>query len=114
MILAGLAVLVVALAPLFELITGTHLHLPDIRATYSTRRGLALAGIALIAAGIYLSSLANRRFGLRIQTSDKSFTWKPPLFVVDKPSRFRVASALKDMLQTCQQAGLRVFDGHQH
>ena len=114
MILVGLAILVLLLAPLFELITGIHLGLPDIRGTYWTRRHLGVDGILLIAGGIYLSILAKYRFGLRIQTCDKSFTWKPPLFVVDKPSRIHIAFTLKHMLQTCQQAGLRVFDGHQN
>jgi len=114
MILAGLVILVLVLAPLFELITGTHLGLPDIRATMRRRRLLGCDGILLIAGGIYLFYMAKGRFGLRIQTCDKSFTWKPPLFVVDKPSRIHIAFVLKDMLQTCQQAGLRVLDGHQH
>jgi hypothetical protein len=114
MILAGLAILVVLLAPFFELATGIHVGLPEIRVYNSTKRGFAWDGIFLIAAGIYLSSVAKDRFGLRIETSNKSFTWKPPLFVVDKPARIRIAITLKDMLDSCQQAGLRVIDAHQH
>jgi hypothetical protein len=113
MILAGLGILVSVFASWFELVTGILLHLPDVH-DRDLKEDLYFTAIALVAGGIYLSILAKDRFGLRIQTFNKSFTWKPPLFVVDKPSRFRVALALKDMLQTCQQAGLRVFDGHQN
>jgi hypothetical protein len=113
MILAGLAILVVVLAPLFELITGIRLHLLDVRTTYNLRHLLIGLAVAPIYVGIHLSILAKGRFGLRIKTSDKSFTWKPPL-LFDKPSRIRIALTLKDMLDSCQQAGLRVFDAHQH
>jgi hypothetical protein len=112
MILAGLVILVLVFASWFELVTGIHLLLPDVHDRY-VKEDLYWGGILLIAGGINLSILAKDRFGLRIQTFNKSFTWRPPLFVADKPSRFRVAVALKDMLDSCQQAGLRVFDGHQ-
>jgi len=69
--------------------------------------------LALVVGGILLPFVARGRFGLRIETSAKSFLWKPPL-VVDKPSRNLISTTLNDMLQTCQQAGLRVLDGHQH
>lgn len=68
--------------------------------------------IALVVGGILLPIIARGRFGLRIETSAKSFTWKPPL-VVDKPSRTQIATTLSEMLETCQQAGLRVLDGLQ-
>lgn len=113
MILAGLVILVVLLAPFFELITGISLHLLDVRTTHDLRHLLIGLAFAPIFGGIYLSSVANRRFGLRVQTSNKSFTWKPPL-LFDKPARIHVATALKDMLDSCQQAGLRILDEHQH
>jgi hypothetical protein len=102
MILAGLAMIV----------GGIHLHLTERRAYTPTKRLLGELGIALIIGGIYLALEGKDRFGLRIQTSDKSFTWRPPL-LFDKPARIHIATALKDMLDSCHQAGLRVFDGHQ-
>jgi hypothetical protein len=113
MILAGIVILAVLLVPFFELVTGIHLGLPDFSARYRTKRRFASLGILLIAGGIYLSYMAKDRFGLRIQTSDRSFTWKPPL-LFDKPARIHVATALKDMLDSCKQAGLRILDEHQH
>jgi len=101
MILAGLAMIVAAI----------HLHLTESRAYTPTKRLLGELGIALIIGGIYLALEGKGRFGLRIQTCDKSFTWKPPL-LFDKPSRIHIAFVLKDMLKTCQQAGLHVLDGH--
>jgi hypothetical protein len=99
MLLAGLVIGFLLLLPFLEHIPGSH-----------TVSGWPLA---LVVGGILLPFVARGRFGLQIVTSDKAFTWKPPL-VVDKPSRIHVAVVLKDMLQTCQQAGLRVLDGHQH
>jgi hypothetical protein len=69
--------------------------------------------LALVVGGILLLFVARGRFGLQIVTSNRSFTWKPPL-VVDKPSRTRVAVILKEMVQICQHAGLRVIDAQQH
>lgn len=112
MILAGLAILVVLLAPLYELITSNHLHLLDIRTTHDLRHLLLGLALAPIYGGIHLSILAKDRFGLRIQTSDRSFTWKPPL-LFDEPARIHVATALKHMLDSCQQVGLRILDEHQ-
>jgi hypothetical protein len=113
MILAGLVILMLLLAPFFELVTGIHLGLLEhVRTIHDLRHLLLILAVAPIFGGIYLSSIANRRFGLRIQTSDKSFTWKPPL-LFDKPARIHVATALKDMLDSCQQAGLRILDEHQ-
>jgi hypothetical protein len=102
MILAGVAMIVAAI----------HLHLTESRAYTPTKRLLGELGIALIIGGIYLALKGKGRFGLRIQTCDKSFTWKPPLRF-DTPSRIHVATALKDMLDSCQQAGLRILDEHQ-
>jgi hypothetical protein len=104
--------LLMIVAGLFILAAGIHLHLAEIRAYNLTKRKLVDSGIALILGGLYFALEPKGRFGLRIQTSDKSFTWKPPL-LFDKPSRIHIAIALKDILETCQRTGLRVLDGHQ-
>jgi hypothetical protein len=98
MIIAGLAMGFLLLLPFLEHVPGDH-----------TVSGWPLA---LVVGGILLPFVARGRFGLSIQTSDKSLTWKPPL-VVDKSSRTQLAATLNDMLESCQQAGLRVLDGQQ-
>ena len=110
MVVGGFVTGFLLLVPFLERETSRRFALPHISAFLP--RSLTFLTIALIVGGIYLPSIARARFGLRIQTPDKSFTWKPPL-LFDKPSRIHIAIALKDMLNSCQQAGLRVLDGHQ-
>lgn len=64
---------------------------------------------AILVGGLLLPFAARGRFGLRIVTSDKSFTWKPPL-VVDSASKANIRASLDEILQACEQARLRVTD----
>jgi len=68
---------------------------------------------AVFVGGILLPFAAKGRFGLRIKTSDKDFSWKPPL-VVDRLSKDKIAAALSGILESCQHAGLRVMDTRQN
>jgi len=95
-----------ALMVLVGTVTTISMVIPMIKGESGTVSGYPPA---IVVVGLVIPFAVRRRFGIRIQMTNGSFLWKPPV-VLDKASKNKIRNIQDQIISTCTRAGISTDD----